>query len=191
MAIIRLRRLYECSEYGRWIKKPSLKGLVCLHPAIKAIAAVNIFFLLSGIPARAALNDPFPTGYSQLNFGTILQSGCISGRQPWIPACFTYDTTIRFSLSSAYVNYYDAMDNLSSSDFRQAAVGFLLPFKGIHFKGAGIFFNALGIYGETIPRRNNSNGISRKDVWYFRVFFVSGEQLFIPGNKEISFRVWV
>lgn len=100
------------------------------------------------MPVCGALNDPFPMGYSMLNFGAIIQSNSIAGRQPWIPASQSFDTTIRFSIASSYVNYYDAMDNLSSSDFRQAAVGFYLPLKRVTIKGAGIFFNALGLYEE-------------------------------------------
>lgn len=95
----------------------------------------------------AAMNEPFPMGYSMLNFGTILQKNSISGRQSWIPAGFAEDT-ILFSLSSAYTNFYSAMDNLRDKDFHQFALGFLLNIKKIDVKGCGIFFNALGIYQE-------------------------------------------
>ncbi len=108
-----------------------------------------LLLILLNIPSllTAALNEPFGVGYTMANFGTIIQENRLSGRQPWIPACFANDT-ILFSLSSAYVNYYDAMDNLQDSDFRQSAFGFWLNFKWIGIKGCGIFFNALGIYHE-------------------------------------------
>lgn len=98
-------------------------------------------------PSHSAINDPFPMGYSMVNFGTIIQGNRISGRQPWTPACFAKDSSL-FSLSSAYVNYYDAMDNLEDEDFRQAAIGFWLNLKKVGIKGSGTFFNALGIYEE-------------------------------------------
>ena len=108
---------------------------------------IIILLFICIIPSQAAINDPFPMGYSMLNFGTIIQGNRISGRQPWIPACFAQDTSF-FSLSSAYVNFYDAMDNLQEEDFRQAAVGFWLNLKRVGIKGSGTFFNALGIYEE-------------------------------------------
>lgn len=98
-------------------------------------------------PVIAALNDPFPMGYSMLNFGTIIHGSDLSGRQPWLPACFAKDSSL-FSLSSAYVNYYAAMDNLQDQDFRQAVIGFRINAKRVGIKGAGTFFNALGIYEE-------------------------------------------
>jgi hypothetical protein len=108
-----------------------------------------ITLLVFSIPAvlTAATNEPFPAGYSMANFGTILHGNRISGRQPWTPACFAKDTA-KFSLSSSYINYYDAMDNLESSDFRQASLGGWINLKKVSIKGSGIFFNALGIYYE-------------------------------------------
>ncbi len=110
----------------------------CLFPVV---------ILLTIQSGNGALNDPFPMGYSMLNFGTVLQGTGISGRQPWLPACFAKDSAL-FSLSSAYINYYDAMDNLTEQDFRQAAVGFWIKAERISIKVSGTFFNALGIYEE-------------------------------------------
>ncbi len=110
----------------------------------------NIFIILCFLiisSSYSAINDPFPMGYSMVNFGTILQGNRTSGRQPWIPACFAKDSAL-FSLSSAYVNYYAAMDNLEDKDFRQAAIGFWLNLKKLSIKSSGTFFNALGIYEE-------------------------------------------
>lgn len=120
-----------------------------LYTVSKAPLCLRIILLclIWNVPSNAALNDPFPMGYSMVNFGTILQGNRISGRQSWLPACFAKDTVL-FSLSSAYVNYYDAMDNLEDKDFRQAAIGFWLNLKKAGIKGSGTFFNALGIYCE-------------------------------------------
>lgn len=96
---------------------------------------------------HGALNDPFPIGYSMLNFGTIVNGNRISGRQPWIPAGFVKDTNL-FWLAAAYVNYYAAMDNLADRDFRQAGFGLGFNRKKVCVKGAVILFNALGIYYE-------------------------------------------
>ncbi len=131
---------------------PSPLTLSCLrdsgtgHFAGVSVGAFLVLFIVVS-PAYSALNDPFPMGYSMLNFGTIIQGSRTSGRQSWIPACFAKDSAL-FSLSSAYVNYYAAMDNLKSDDFRQAAVGFWLNLKRVGIKGSGTFFNALGIYEE-------------------------------------------
>ncbi len=120
---------------------------VALSTYIRNIIALFLLSFALTLPSHAALNDPFPMGYSMLNFGTILQGNRMSGRQPWVPACFAKDTVL-LSLSSAYVNFYDAMDNLTSNDFRQVAIGFWLNIKKVGIKGSGTFFNALGVYEE-------------------------------------------
>ena len=111
------------------------------------LIAFSIFILLLPHTPHAASNEPFPTGCSMATFGTILQGNRMSGRQPWTPACFVDDTAM-FSLASSYVNYYDAMDNLQESDFRQASVGGWVNLKNFSLKASGIFFSALGIYYE-------------------------------------------
>lgn len=111
------------------------------------IVAYTLFIAFFHQIPFAASNEPFPAGISMASFGTILQGNRMSGRQPWTPACFAKDTTL-FSLSSSYVNYYDAMNNLESSDFRQASLGAWVNLKKLSFKASGIFFNALGIYYE-------------------------------------------
>jgi hypothetical protein len=119
-----------------------------MNNSIKTIiTALTLFISIMHMTPIAALNEPFPAGYSMANFGTILHGNRISGRQPWTPACFAKDTS-KFSLSSSYVNYYDAMDNLESSDFRQASLGGWVNLKKVSIKGSGTFFNALGIYYE-------------------------------------------
>lgn len=120
---------------------------LCFKKGIQIFLFCASISVLAVLPVRGAMNDPFPTGYSMLNFGTILQGNTMSGRQPWTPACFVRDS-VRLSLSSAYVNYYDAMDNLEDSDLRQAAIGFCLNFKSFCIKGSGTFFNAFGMYNE-------------------------------------------
>jgi len=105
------------------------------------------FCLIIPVLCFGLMNEPFPTGYSMINFGTILQGNRISGRQPWTPACFAKDSA-RFSLSSAYINYYDDMDNLEERNMRQAAIGMWFNVRRVDIKCSGLFFNALGIYGE-------------------------------------------
>jgi hypothetical protein len=106
-----------------------------------------LFQLIFSLIINAAQNEPFPAGYSMLNFGTIIQENSISGRQSWIPASFAEDT-ILFSLSSAYTNFYSAMDNLRDKDFHQVVLGFWININKIDVKGSGTLFNALGIYRE-------------------------------------------
>ena len=111
------------------------------------VCSFVLFQLIFPCFLNAARNEPFPMGYSMLNFGTILQENSISGRQSWIPASFAEDTFL-FSLSSAYTNFYSAMDNLKDKDFHQVVLGFWTNLNKIGVKGSGIFFNALGIYKE-------------------------------------------
>jgi hypothetical protein len=112
-----------------------------------ALRNLTLLLLCLGVPLHAAHNDPFPDGFSMLTFGAIIQGDRISGRQPWIPACFARDSAV-FCLASSYINYYDAMDNLRGADFRKATLGLRLNLGRVGVKAAAAFFNALGIYEE-------------------------------------------
>jgi len=99
------------------------------------------------LAARAALNDPFPMGYSMANFGAIMWQNGMSGRQPWTPAAFLRDSA-SWGLSAAGVDYFDDMDNLEGRDLRQAAAGGWFAVRKVAVKAAYIHFNALDIYRE-------------------------------------------
>jgi hypothetical protein len=90
-------------------------------------------------------------GHAMATGGAICQADGISGREPFTGACF-YDDTLRFGVTLAGVDYYDPMDNMSSSHIAQAALGgFFAPqgaLKGFVFKGAYLHFDAMRVYYE-------------------------------------------
>jgi hypothetical protein len=106
-----------------------------------------IFYFSMTVPSIAALNDPFPMGYAMSTFGTIVWSNGLSGRQPWTPAAFAADSS-RWSLASAFIDYYAEMDNLPGEHFRQSAIGGRLAIGGIRIKASYLNFNALNVYFE-------------------------------------------
>jgi hypothetical protein len=96
---------------------------------------------------HAAIDDPFPCGYSMGNFGAILWPRGISGRQPWTPsASLAYSKGFGFSVAG--VDYYDDMDNLSGQNIRQACAGGWLAAKKVTVKAAYVHFAAFGLYME-------------------------------------------
>jgi hypothetical protein len=103
------------------------------------------------IPASGASREPFPMGYGMATNGAILQHDGISGREPFTGACF-YQDTFSFGVTLAGVDYYDPMDNMSSSLIGQAALGgFFAPrgaLKGFVFKTAYLHFDAMRVYYE-------------------------------------------
>jgi hypothetical protein len=95
----------------------------------------------------AASQEPFLPGYSMGNNGTIIQSDNISGRQPWIPACF-YADSFRFGFSASGIDYYDLMDNMENSHIGQVVMGLWYCPGKLTIKGSYSYFNALNIYNE-------------------------------------------
>jgi hypothetical protein len=106
-----------------------------------------LFLVLMAVPSLAAVNDPFPIGYSMSTFGTILCANSLAGRQPWTPAAFMADSN-RWGLGSAFVDYYAEMDNLPGEHFRQSAIGGWFSARKITVKSAYFYFNALNVYFE-------------------------------------------
>ncbi len=95
----------------------------------------------------AAGAEPFALGYGMGNNGAIIQQKGMSGRQPWTSACF-YNDTLRFGVSVAGVDYYDAMDNMESSHITQVTFGGWYASNGYVAKASFAHFDALGLYFE-------------------------------------------
>ena len=103
--------------------------------------------LLMALSLPAASHEPFSLGCSMGNNGTIMQPSGMSGRQPWIPACFFADS-LRFGIAVCGIDYYDQMDNLESSRIRQAVIGGWYAQNRCIAKAAYAYFNALDLYNE-------------------------------------------
>ena len=97
--------------------------------------------------SMAAINDPFPVGYSMGNNGTVLQTTGLSGRQPWTPACF-YADTLHFGLSGGGIDYYDPMDNSGPSRIAQAFGGTWYHRQKCTVKAYYAYLDGMGIYNE-------------------------------------------
>ena len=112
---------------------------------------IFLFIVLLFIPASGAGREPFSMGYGMATNGAILQPDGISGREPFTSACF-YGDSFRYGVTVAGVDYYDPMDNRTSSLIGQAALGgFFAPrgaLKGFVFKGAYLHFDAMRVYYE-------------------------------------------
>jgi hypothetical protein len=95
--------------------------------------------------------EPFSIGYGMATNGAILQPDGISGREPFTSACF-YNDSFHYGVTVAGVDYYDPMDNMSSSVIGQAALGGLYApggsLQGFVFKVAYLHFNAMRVYYE-------------------------------------------
>jgi hypothetical protein len=116
------------------------------------VAVIFLLLLLCIIPASGASREPFSIGYGMATNGAILQPDGIPGREPFTSACF-YNDSLRFGVTVAGVDYYDPMDNMSSSHIGQAALGgFFAPrrgaLKGFVLKGAYLQFDAMRVYYE-------------------------------------------
>jgi hypothetical protein len=115
------------------------------------VAVIFLLLLLCIIPASGASREPFSLGYGMATNGAILQPDGISGREPFTSACF-YGDSFHYGVTVAGVDYYDPMDNMSSSLIGQAALGgFYAPggaLKGFVFKGAYLHFDAMRVYYE-------------------------------------------
>jgi hypothetical protein len=103
--------------------------------------------LISPYLVMAAINDPFPFGYSMGNNGTIIQTNAISGRQPWTPASF-YADTLRYGLSGGGIDYYDPMDNSGPSRICQAFGGAWYNNQKYTVKAYYAYLDGMGIYNE-------------------------------------------
>lgn len=127
-----------------------VRGLKTENGIKKILLYVPYAFILliySTADVSGVLNEPFPTGYAMQNFGTVIQANRISGRQPWNAACFARDSA-RMSLALSYVDYYDAMDNLTDEHIRQTSFGIWFPVHRFGIKCAFTLFDALDIYYE-------------------------------------------
>ena len=112
---------------------------------------IFLLLLLCIVPLSGASNEPFSIGYGMATNGAILQPDGISGREPFTSACF-YSDSFQYGVTAASVDYYDPMDNMTSSVIGQAALGgFFAPhgaLKGFIVKGAYLYFNAMRVYYE-------------------------------------------
>jgi len=113
---------------------------------MNACRSLVLFYLLATV-SSAALNDPFCVGYSMANNGTIMQTNGISGRQPWIPACFFSDSS-EFGLSICGIDYYDLMDDPDNGHIGQVVAGGWYALGKFVVKGSYAYFNAMDLYGE-------------------------------------------
>ncbi|MBD3343568.1 MAG: hypothetical protein GF401_00725 [Chitinivibrionales bacterium] len=105
------------------------------------------FILLICHAALGEMRDPFPMGYSMINFGTIIWDNGVGGRQPWTPSCF-YNDTLRFGVSAAAAYYYDPMDNLKETSINQMIFGGWSHFPWLTVKTSFAHFSALDLYFE-------------------------------------------
>jgi hypothetical protein len=96
------------------------------------------------VPARAAVNDPFPAGFSMNTLGAVIDTKGPTGRQPWIGAAFCDDPG-RFGTAFAANSYYTS---LTDPDMYRALVGAWYHCRGFVAKTAISHFSALGIYFE-------------------------------------------
>ena len=112
---------------------------------------IFLLLLLCIIPVAGASREPFSLGYAMATNGAILQADGISGREPFTSACF-YNDSFSYGAAVAGVDYYDPMDNMSSSLIGQAALGgFYAPsgaLQGFVVKAAYLHFDAMRVYYE-------------------------------------------
>lgn len=115
------------------------------------MAVIFLLVLLCIIPASGAGREPFSLGYGMATNGAILQPDGISGREPFTSASF-YADSFRCGVTAAGVDYYDPMDNMTSSVIGQAALGgFYAPsgvLRGLVVKAAYLHFDAMRVYYE-------------------------------------------
>jgi hypothetical protein len=108
-----------------------------------------VLFLI--VPASGASREPFSMGHGMATNGAVCQEDGISAQEPFTGACF-YRDTFSFGVTVAGVDYYDAMDNMTSNLIGQAALGgFYTPsgmFKGLVLKAAYLHFDAMRVYYE-------------------------------------------
>ena len=134
--------------YRLWVPSKSSDAPHFFKYIQRVRAACQIFILFPLLVVlNAGTNDPFSLGYSMGNNGTIIQASGPSGRQPWIPACFTSDT-FRFGVSVCGIDYYDPMDNLESSHIVQVVGGAWYARNRFIAKASYVHLNAMGLYYE-------------------------------------------
>ena len=103
----------------------------------------TLCFCLLSSSIFAALDDPFPPGYSMGTLGTILWDQGTSGRQPWIPAAYCNDSS-GFGLAAGVVLYYDQMNNMEERTIHRT-IGGLRYARG--FFNVKLFISQLDVLG--------------------------------------------
>jgi hypothetical protein len=103
--------------------------------------------MLFCVSVNAAGREPFSMGYGMATNGAILQQDGVSGREPFTGACF-YRDSFPYGVTIAGVDYYDPMDNHSSSLIGQACLGGFWSMRGITVKAAYLHFDVMRVYYE-------------------------------------------
>lgn len=113
--------------------------------AIKFILSL-ILFLGVVLPVYCGI-EPFPSGFSMGNLGTIIWEDGISGRQPWIPSAYLRDS-LKFGLSFSGISYYDDMDNMKNARIYKALGGARCALEHITLKASFSYLDGFGVYFE-------------------------------------------
>jgi hypothetical protein len=114
---------------------------------VRSVFALFLWTCLLALSVRAAVDNPFPMGYSMGNFGTIMWPAGVSGRQPWTSAALLR-VSPGFGLSAAGTYYFDRMDNFEDSSIRRASAGAWMSVRRTNVKVAYMQFNAIDVYRE-------------------------------------------
>ncbi|NLE01222.1 MAG: hypothetical protein GX640_15250 [Fibrobacter sp.] len=149
-----------------------------------ALVRAFLFIFLFFFEGYAFFRDPFPSGFSMADMGTIFWQNGIRGRQPWTPAAFMNDSLV-FGIACGYTSFYAQMDNFSDLRISRVLGGLWYSSKRLKIKTALSFFNVLSMYGE-------QTGAISLGVDVFRFLRISGDfyatrsRLFILPERSES-----
>jgi hypothetical protein len=93
---------------------------------------------------RAAIQDPFPPGFSMNTLDAVIDTKGPTGRQPWLAAAFCSDPG-PFGAAFAATSYYNSVND---PDMYRATLGAWYQYHGFVAKTAFSHFSALDVYFE-------------------------------------------
>lgn len=111
------------------------------------IILLTSFVFTLVLQTNAALQDPFPGGYSMGNLGTIVCKDGPGGLQPWMPAAFGEKKT-NWGLSAGAVSFYDKMGNFKDRSIYRVTGGGWFGYSFMNLKMSISQLDVLGVYYE-------------------------------------------